>query len=159
MPLTLNEIYSFYNGKVNSKESLKVMLDDLVKKGYLKFEHPKDLIKINDAAGNSKYIRKYNEAVEKGYNIVTGKLSFEISKILDSNSYSPTLVATDMNKIAVIDGKGIRKLTIREGLRLFGFPEDYSIDLDDDRAYDLLGNSIVVPVVEKVSERIIKSLL
>jgi len=159
MPLTIHEIYSFYGKSAKSKKDLKKMLDDLVNKGYLKFEHPKDLVKIDDENGNQKNVRKYNVANEKGYNIVTGKLSFEISSILNPKSYSPTLVATDMNKIAIIDGAGIRKLTIREGLRLFGFPENYKIDLDINKAYDLLGNSIVVPVVEKVAERLIKSLL
>jgi hypothetical protein len=76
----------------------------------------------------------------KGYNIVSGKLSFEFSHILDPDDVSPTLVATDMSKIGV-DGKGIRCLTIREGLRLFGFPETYKIDLPTKQAYDLLGIS------------------
>ncbi len=159
MPLTLDDIYSFYHNKINSKKELKKILDDLIKKGYLKLEYPKDLFEIKDNRGNLKHVRQHDNSNEKGYNIITGKLSFEISKILDSNKYSPTLVATDMNKIAVIDNGGLRKLTIREGLRLFGFPENYNITLQDSKAYDLLGNSIVVPVVQAVSEKIIQSLL
>jgi len=42
MPLTLNEIYSFYK-RIDINE-LKEILDDLVKKGYLKYEYPKDEI-------------------------------------------------------------------------------------------------------------------
>ena len=68
---------------------------------------------------------------------------------------APTLVATDMGKLAVVDGNGIRRLTIREGLRLFGFPEDYQIDLPVAKAFDLLGNTVVVPVIEEIAKRIV----
>lgn len=157
MPLTQKEIESFFGHKLKGVE-LKNNLDDLVSKKYIKYEYPKNVVEIVDENGNKKQVRKYDETKEKGYNIVTGKLSFEISKILDPKNYTPTLVATDMNKLAVIDNDKIRKLTIREGLRLFGFPEDYFIDSREDKAYDLLGNSIVVPVVEAVCERILKTL-
>lgn len=157
MPLTQKEIESFFGHKLKGIE-LKNTLEDLVSKKYIKYEYPKNIVEIVDENGNKKQVRKYDEIKEKGYNIVTGKLSFEISKILDPKNYTPTLVATDMNKLAVIDNDKLRKLTIREGLRLFGFPEDYVIDSREDKAYDLLGNSIVVPVVEAVCERILKTI-
>ena len=94
----------------------------------------------------------------KGYNIVTGKLSFEINKILDPKDIAPTLVATDMERIAVVDGQGIRTLTNREGLRLFGFPESFHLDLPTKQAFDLLGNTVPIPVVKKVSARLLCSL-
>ena len=94
----------------------------------------------------------------KGYNIVTGKLSFEINKILDPKDIAPTLVATDMARIAVVDGKGIRGLTNREGLRLFGFPESFYLDLPTKQAFDLLGNTVPIPVVEKVATRLLLSI-
>lgn len=158
MPLTLEDIFSFYNEKIKTKKELKATLDDLTKKGYLKLEYPKGLVEMRDDNGNIRKKRIQDKAGKLGYNIVTGKLSFEINEILNFDGYAPTLVATDMSKIALIDNDGIRKLTIREGLRLFGFPENYKIDIDENKAYDLLGNSIVVTVVEKVSERILKTL-
>jgi DNA (cytosine-5)-methyltransferase 1 len=157
MPLTQKEIESFFGHKLKGIK-LKDALEDLVSKKYIKYEYPKNIVELVDENGNKKQARKYDETKEKGYNIVTGKLSFEISKILNPQNYTPTLVATDMNKLAVIDNDKIRKLTIREGLRLFGFPENYSIDLREDKAYDLLGNSIVVPVVEAVCGRILKTI-
>ncbi|WP_210141069.1 hypothetical protein, partial [Staphylococcus sp. GDX8P113P-2] len=110
MPLTLKQIETF-----NYEENLKELLDDLVKKGYLKIEHPKEKV------GNK---RIQDTSKPKGYNIVTGKLSFEYSKILSPLEITPTLVAMDVNKLGVPSSKplGIRRLTIREGLRLFGYP-------------------------------------
>lgn len=150
MTLTLEQINTFIK---KPKAELKKMLDDLVEKGYLKFEHPKKLVKEPTENGIKTY-REYDLTKPKGYNIVTGKLSFEINKILDPNSIAPTLVATDVSRLAVPDGDGLRRLTIREGLRLFGYPEWYEIPVKEDDAFDLLGNTVAVPVVEFVVSKV-----
>jgi DNA (cytosine-5)-methyltransferase 1 len=153
MTLTLKQINTFIDSPENK---LKDLLEDLTKKGYLKFEHPKKLIKEQTKSGLKTY-RVYDETKPKGYNIVSGKLSFEITKILDPNDIAPTLVATDVSRLAVPDGKGLRKLTIREGLRLFGYPEWYEIPAKESEAFDLLGNTVAVPVVEFVASKLAKS--
>ncbi|GAB4546272.1 MAG: DNA cytosine methyltransferase [Pleurocapsa sp.] len=176
MPLTLEEIASFYkpiffsnniqqasgisrgNLGISSLQALKDLLDDLVEKKYLKYEHPKDEFKIKNKLGKLVKKRLPREDLPKGYNIVTGKLSFEINKILDPKDIAPTLVATDMARIAVVDGQGIRTLTNREGLRLFGFPESFQLDLPIKQAFDLLGNTVPIPVVRKVATRLLCSL-
>ena len=141
MPLTIEQIRTFYN-----KSELETMLSDLVDKGYLKYEHPKKKV------GNT---RIQDTSLPKGYNIVAGKMSFEISKILDPKGISPTLVAMDMKHLFVVDGKGLRTLTLREGLRLFGYPDTYKFDIDVENGYDLLGNTVVVPVIKEVSSRLL----
>lgn len=155
MALTLDQINSFIDFP---KNELKDLLEDLTKKGYLKFEHPKKLVKIQTENGIATS-REYDETKPKGYNIVTGKLSFEINKILDPKDIAPTLVATDVSRLAVPDGNGLRRLTIREGLRLFGYPEWYEIPTKEYDAFDLLGNTVAVPVVEFVTSRIAKVFL
>jgi len=158
MPLTLSQIQSFFPIN-NLFESIDVkgLLDDLVEKGYIKFEHPKKL--VSEITENGVITsRVYDETKPKGYNIVTGKLSFEINKILNPFEIAPTLVATDMVKIVVPDGNGIRKLTIREGLRIFGYPENYEIPVKESLAFDLLGNTVVVPVIKAVAERVLDAL-
>lgn len=150
MTLTLGQINTFIK---KPKEELKEILDDLVEKGYLKFEHPKKLVKERSENGTRTY-REPDTTKPKGYNIVTGKLSFEINKILDPNDIAPTLVATDVSRLAVPDSGGLRRLTIREGLRLFGFPEWYEIPTKEYDAFDLLGNTVAIPVVEFVVSRI-----
>ena len=148
MALTLKQIATFYKN-----ENLEMMLQDLVQKGYLRFEYPKKLVYENGENGEKKY-RVYDETKPKGYNIVTGKLSFEINKILDPNDIAPTLVATDVSRLAVPDNNGLRRLTIREGLRLFGYPEWYKIPVKETEAFDLLGNTVAVPVVQHVANQL-----
>ena len=106
---------------------------------------------------DTSYCAKYYSK-EKGYNIVTGKLSFEINKILSPNEIAPTLVAMDMQKLYVEDNGGLRKLTLREGLRLFGYPESFKFDVTEKEGFDLLGNTVAVPVIKAVAQRLIKSL-
>lgn len=142
MPLTLEQIRTFYDC-----DKLEEMLEDLVSKKYLRKEHPKKKI------GNK---RVYDETLPLGYNIVSGKLSYEIGKILDPNGIAPTLVAMDMQHLFVVDNGGLRPLSLREGLRLFGYPEDYKFNVIMQDGYDLLGNTVVVPVIKEVSKRILE---
>lgn len=144
MPLTYAHIASFFQD-----ENLQAMLDDLVEKGYLKREHPKRKI------GNK---REQDPNLPLGYNIVAGKMSFAINKVLDPNGVAPTLVAMDMERLFVVDGVGIRNLSLREGLRLFGYPDDYSFDIPIKLGYDLLGNTVVVPVIKAVALRMLEAL-
>ena len=161
--LNINQIYSnYYQGdlfkKSFSKTELKKALDDLVQKGYLAFEHPKKLIKKR-IKGKIYTYREQDKKKPKGYNIVVGKLSFEVSKIIDPNGITPTLLATDMDRIAVVDGRKIRKLTSNECKKLFGFPKNYKIkDIEMRKIYDLFGESIAVPVVKSVSLRLLEGL-
>lgn len=148
MPLTEEMIGEFYQHK-----DLKAMLDDLVTKGYLKKEHPKALVTEHTIFGN-RQVRRQDPTKKAGYNIVAGKLSFEINKILDPQGIAPTLVAMDMKKLFVIDGDGLRPLTLREGLRLFGYPDDFLFPVSQEEGFDLLGNTVAVPVIAAIAERL-----
>jgi len=142
MPLTLDEISTFYEN-----DNLKEMLDNLVQKNYLRLEKPKKIV-------NAK--RVYDDNGVFGYNICKGKLSFPITNILDPKATSPTLTATDSNKLAVIiDDKFIRKLNDNELKLLCGFPLSYNIPNDVDK-YDLFGNMVIPDVVEGVLNCIFK---
>lgn len=153
MPLTTEQISSFF-----PHPHLQEMLDDLANKGYLKFEHPKRKKKKTDLFGNTTTFREQDLSLPKGYNIVAGKLSFEISKVLSPKEIAPTLVAMDMQKLFVADGEGLRRLTLREGLRLFGYPETMQLNVSEKEGFDLLGNTVVVPVIKAVATRLIKAI-
>lgn len=153
MPLTLDEIYSFY--KKHNKGNLKKMLDDMVYKKYLRFEHPKDLVRLNNGSTR----RECNPSIAKGYNLVAGKLSFELNKILGSNCITPTIVATEASRIGIIDNNHIRRLSTRECFRLFGFPDTYLSNIESNKLYDLIGNTVVVPVIKDVSVKVLTDFL
>ena len=136
MPLTYDEINTFYK-----HSQLQDMLDNLVNLKYLRLEKCKDLI-------NGK--RVYKEDSEPGYNICKGKLSFPISKILDPNDISPTLTATDSNKLGIIiDNKIIRKISRDEIKKICGFPNSFIIP-NHVNYYDLFGNMVTPPVIKEI---------
>ena len=159
MPLTEAQIATFF-----PHPQLHEILADLVDKQYLVYEHPKQKVWHTDIDGNKWSTREPDETLPKGYNIITGKLSFEISSIIDPTKPVNTLVAMDMNTLGVVDGLGIRHITLREGLRLFGYPEEYDLDFFNNEdggielGYDLLGNSVCVPVIKLIANRLLETI-
>lgn len=146
MPLTEKQISTFYH-----HDHLKKLLNELVDMGYLTLEYPRK---------KEKNRRVPDKTKPKGYNIVTGKLSFEFTKILDPEALAPTLVAMDVSHLGVVDNDGLRRLSIREGQRLCGFPEDYDLSfLKESEAFDLLGNTVCIPVIKAISERLADTIL
>lgn len=66
----------------------------------------------------------------------------------------------DGSEILIDQGKrkNPRRLTPRECARLMGFPDTFKIPVSDTQAYRQFGNSVVVPVVERIAEGIAASL-
>ena len=56
-------------------------------------------------------------------------------------------------------GRNPRKLTPREAANLQGFPKNFKIPSSNTKAYQQFGNSVAVPVVQLVSEQIVKQIL
>ena len=54
--------------------------------------------------------------------------------------------------------KNPRRLTPRECARLMGYHDNYRIVCSDTRAYKQFGNSVVVPVITRVSREVVKTL-
>lgn len=78
------------------------------------------------------------------------------------SEYTRTLVAhycKDGNEILLEqEGKNPRKLTERECARLQGFPEDFILPCSKTQTYKQLGNSVTVPVIYKIAQKIIMKL-
>lgn len=146
MPLTLDMIKSFWG----DDPKLEDMLEDLAEKRYVVKEYPKKKLPNGQ--------RQQDSSLPLGYNIVAGKMSYEVAKVLDPNGIAPTLVAMDMQHLYVPDGEGIRKMSLREGLRLFGYPDSYKFKVKQSDGFDLLGNTVCVNVIKAVSERLLDTL-
>jgi DNA (cytosine-5)-methyltransferase 1 len=77
----------------------------------------------------------------------------------NKNNLSPTLTAnmgTGGHNVPIIrDENGIRKLTPRECARLQGFPDSYLFpNLADSRLYKQFGNSVSIPVIQRIAHNI-----
>lgn len=110
------------------------------------------------------YYSTDDEFGQKAQNIVTSKSSIyrvynnDVRIIL--NSMCPTLTASmgvKKNHVPLVrDYFGVRKITIQECLDFQGFPKEFkfphTITLDD--AYKQIGNSVCVPVIKRIAEKI-----
>lgn len=83
--------------------------------------------------------------------IVCGGMGRERNLIVDKR-------LTDFTPITHIKGEvnreGIRKMTPREWARLQGFPDSFKLTLSDVHLYKQFGNSVSVPVIQAIAERI-----
>ena len=98
------------------------------------------------------YAKKHREAGNGfGFGLVTGK---DIARTLSARYYK------DGSEILVSQGpkKNPRRLTPRECARLMGYPLSFQIPVSDTQAYRQFGNSVVVPVVEKLAKNVVGSL-
>ncbi len=114
--------------------------------------------KISDICKNNiqKHIDKIKEKSSKytlAYEIRPSRCQFKTDGI------SPCLTAkmgTGGNNVPVIVELS-RKLTEKECLKLMGYPENYKIGTGS-KAYKQIGNSVIVPVLEQISNSLVNIL-
>lgn len=82
--------------------------------------------------------------------------------MVDLNGVTRTLSARyykDGSEILIPqEGKNPRRLTPRECARLQGYSDNFKISVSDTQAYKQFGNSVVVPLVSAVAEKIVTTL-
>lgn len=84
----------------------------------------------------------------------------QMNRIYDAEGSHPTLSSTESSGRYFIltdkpnGSKGVRKLSMDECYRIFGYPEDYVRVGRVSEQYNRIGNSIAVPMVEAVSHQI-----
>ena len=137
------EFGNHQDGKLLSKEQIATF-----------FAHP-NLEKILDLLVTKKYLQRNNQL----YKPVSGNFSFEVYKFLDPAKISVTVVASDANRLGVYHNHRVRRITPREAARLQGFPDNFSLHSNDDKAYHQMGNSVSVNVVTTVAQEVIQNVL
>lgn len=102
-----------------------------------------------------KYLQNYAaKHKEKGNGFGFGLTPFDgIARTLSARYYK------DGSEILIPqDGKNPRRLTPRECARLQGYPDSFIIPVSDMQAYKQFGNSVVVPLMQAVGDKLIKVL-
>lgn len=113
-----------------------------------------DKYTLSDALWAGHQRRKIdNQAAGKGFGY----------SLFDENSrYTNTISARyykDGSEILIRqEGKNPRKITPREASRLQGFPNEFIIPVSDTQAYKQFGNSVAVPVIHAIAEKIVEVL-
>ncbi|MEG2013322.1 MAG: DNA (cytosine-5-)-methyltransferase [Anaerovoracaceae bacterium] len=102
------------------------------------------------------HLRRKKEHIMKGN-------GFGFSMVNADSPYTNTISARyykDGSEILIDQGEGKnpRKLTPRECARLQGFDDKYIIPVSDTQAYKQFGNSVSVPVVKAVAEKMLQEM-
>jgi len=102
------------------------------------------------------YLQKYAEKHKAagngfGFGLVTEN---DVSRTLSARYHK------DGSEILICQGpkKNPRRLTPRECARLMGYPEEFKIPVSDTQSYRQFGNSVVVPVVERIASAVVHSI-
>ena len=129
-------------------------LERKVKVGDILEEKVPDKYTISDKLWEGHQRRK-REHVEKGN-------GFGYSLFNENSEYTSTISARyykDGSEILIEQaGKNPRKLTPREAARLQGYPDDFIIPVGDSQAYKQFGNSVAVPVIKAIANKVAKAL-
>ncbi len=139
--------------KFPEKEELKIKLKDIIVENIDEVEY-----KCTESCVNN--IQKYVDI--KKINVTPYTLAYDIrpSRCLfvkgDISNCLTAKMGTGGNNVPVIVSQK-RKLTEKECLALMGFPKTYQIGKGY-QAYKQIGNSIVVPVISKIAQELIKIL-
>lgn len=97
------------------------------------------------------YAAKHKEAGNGfGFGLVTGE---DTTRTLSARYHK------DGSEILIAQkGKNPRRLTPRECARLMGYPDSFKLIVSDTQAYRQFGNSVVVPIVERIAQAVKKAL-
>ncbi len=135
----------------------KKYLNDIIENNV---ENPKLYISENVSKQIDKHLQN-----RKDFNLIRNKeslIAFEVRKsrcAFRFDNLSPTLTAkmgTGGNNIPILVKLG-RKLSVRECLRIQGFPETYNVP-QNSHGYKQIGNSVSVPVIDFLAKKIIASI-
>lgn len=141
------------------KHPLEYTLRDIIKPTF-----SNDYIVSNIAINNMNthidtFLNKTNSKIVKGEPIIANNI--RPSKVsFSANGISPCLTAkmgTGGNNVPVIYGVN-RKLTTNECLQIMGFPKNYKLKENYSQSYKQLGNSVVVSIIQQITENLVKKL-
>jgi DNA (cytosine-5)-methyltransferase 1 len=126
------------------KESKKVDIGDYVETG------------IDDRSVSKSLQQKYLFKLQDGRpEIITPATKGTVKTLVASYHKIQRLTGT-----FVADGPtGVRLLSENECKAIMGFPEDFKVPVSRTQMYRQFGNSVAVPVVEKIAENISKALV
>lgn len=124
---------------------LKNILEENVNNKY--YLNEKQLIKIKKMKGAKE------KTLNDGRIWKEGAVPFPDSINKNARCVTPSDGSLNRSTHIIFDGKGYRKLTIRERARLQGLPDDFIFPVSDTQASLQLGNGVAVKVIKSIAER------
>lgn len=126
----------------------------LIDKQYVKTQEKSGLIFVGY---RNKPIRK-NGVRENTLHL--SRVHRQVNRIYDAKGMHPTISSQEKSgRYFVYHKKKVRKLTMNECFKFFGFPDDFKKIGKDSLLYERIGNSVCVPMIKAIGVEIIAQLL
>ncbi|RKE03485.1 DNA (cytosine-5-)-methyltransferase [Marinifilum flexuosum] len=161
---------------------LEHAVDDILNLEKLKNSHELKKKKVNYRRGLDSLLKKsIISSIEKRYDFKNSKISSGIKGInriyLPISDVFSTLVASDTNDFIatrnivsntpedfkdkflkeIVEKSNYRKISKEEALMIQGFPKEFKLPIKRNRWMKLIGNSVSVPVIEKLCQAILET--
>lgn len=164
---------AMYYGNIPQNRERIYIIGFLDKNAFKRFKFPqeipltKTIYDCLESRVSEKYLYKGKPLYEKIKNEITKKdtvYQWRRKYVRENkNGVCPTLTANmgtgGHNVPIILSNQGIRKLTPRECANFQGFPREYKLpDIADSILYKQIGNSVTIPVVERIARSIKKAL-
>lgn len=157
-------LYNFEHIKTKKSHPMNVMLEE---KGE-KYIDEKEYTLLDDAniktTKNGLIFCGYRNKEMRKNGISPGGVNMsrnhrQCNRIYSIRGYHPTITSQEKSgRFFVKDNYGVRQLSIKETLKLMGFPEDYLLTGSQSNQRERIGNSICIPVFKSVFEDILNVL-
>lgn len=152
----------YFNFEKVVKQEAKPMKEYLDKEGDFDYLENKDYTIIDDKyiktqkESGLKFVGYRNKPIRKaGVRPNTEHLSRvhrQINRIYSSDGMHPTIASQEKNgRYFIYDNNKVRKLTINECYRFFGFPEDFKKIGNEAQLYERIGNSVCINMIRQVA--------
>ncbi|HLD55737.1 MAG TPA: DNA cytosine methyltransferase [Candidatus Nanoarchaeia archaeon] len=151
-----------FNQKTNFKFPEKIKTNTSIKEFLEKDVKNHEITKIakTHIKNHLKEFRKKNGNISKEIILIATEIR-PSRCIIKKDGISPCLTAkmgTGGNNVPVLVNE-MRKLTVRECLRLQGFPESFKIKENYGQSYKQIGNSVTISVITLVAKEIVKEII
>lgn len=151
-------IIGFKNHDINfrfpEKMDLKLNIGNILEKD-VKDHYVSEIAKKNIKNNLKKYLEKNN--ISKDFPLFASEVR-PSRTVFRNDGISPCLTAkmgTGGNNVPILVDE-MRKLTIRECLKIQGFPDSFYLRNNNSQSYKQIGNSVSVPVISLLAKEIIK---
>ena len=168
--LTLNGYYikwKVMNGKdygnIPQNRERIYIVGFLDKNAFDNFEFPKEIdleSQVEDRYYYRRGIQNFYDKLEESITSQNSVYQWRRQYVRENKSgVVPTLTANmgtgGHNVPLILSNHGIRKLTPRETFNVQGFPKDFKLpEIANGQLYKQAGNSVVVPVIKRIAEKI-----
>lgn len=157
-------VFDFSKIKMKKAENLECFLEEKGEKYIDPLTYtllPKEIIKKTKkglifCGYRNKNMRK-NGVSSGGANI--SRNHRQCNRIYSISGYHPTITSQETSGRYFIEDKyGVRQLTIKECLKLMGFPNNYLLSGSKSKQFERIGNSVCIPVFASVINEILSQI-